>query len=240
MGTEKIEEDIEILFPKARIARMDLDSTRSKYAYKQLIDDFEQGAVDILIGTQMVSKGLDFARVSVVGILNADSLFNFPDFRSFERAYQLITQVRGRAGRGKDKGMVYLQTTQTTHPVVNYIANNLQEEFYTEVLAERRQYDYPPFSRLFDIKIISKDLHEVNHLSQELFGLLKPIFEGKILGPEFPMVSKIKNQYHKAIMIKAPKQEHQQVRRQIFEALNTLQHKHQKWIYRVSINVDPI
>ena len=240
MGTEKIEEDIEILFPKARIARMDLDSTRSKYAYKQLIDDFEQGAVDILIGTQMVSKGLDFARVSVVGILNADSLFNFPDFRSFERAYQLITQVRGRAGRGKDKGMVYLQTTQTTHPVVNYIANNLQEEFYTEVLAERRQYDYPPFSRLFDIKIISKDLHEVNHLSQELFGLLKPIFEGKILGPEFPMVSKIKNQYHKAIMIKAPKQKHQQVRRQIFEALNTLQHKHQKWIYRVSINVDPI
>ncbi|MEI6020867.1 MAG: primosomal protein N', partial [Bacteroidota bacterium] len=134
MGTEKIEEDIEILFPKARIARMDLDSTRSKYAYKQLIDDFEAGEIDILIGTQMVTKGLDFERVNLVGILNADSLLNFPDFRSFEKAYQLITQVRGRAGRSKSKGKVFLQTSQPKHAVIDFVIENKQAEFYAALL----------------------------------------------------------------------------------------------------------
>lgn len=239
MGTEKIEEDIEILFPKAKIARMDLDSTRSKYAYKQLIDDFESGEIDILIGTQMVTKGLDFERVNLVGILNADSLLNFPDFRSFEKAYHMLTQVRGRAGRSKTKGVVYLQTSQPQHPVIKFVVENNQTEFYQTVLEERKQYHYPPFSRLFEIKIISKDLNEVNHLSNELFHLLKPHFPGKILGPEFPMVAKIKNQFHKAILLKAPKTNSNAVRQLIFETLNTLQSNYKNWRYRVSINVDP-
>ncbi len=239
MGTEKIEEDIEILFPKARIARMDLDSTRSKYAYKQLIDDFEAGEIDILIGTQMVTKGLDFERVNLVGILNADSLLNFPDFRSFEKAYQMITQVRGRAGRSKSKGKVFLQTSQPKHAVIDFIIENNQAEFYSSLLTERQQFDYPPFSRLFEIKVISKDLNEVNHLSNELFQLLKPSFPGKLLGPEFPLVAKIKNQYHKAILIKAPKTHNQAIRQTLFDCLNTLQNNYKNWKYRVSINVDP-
>jgi len=239
MGTEKIEEDIEILFPKAKIARMDLDSTRSKYAYKQLIDDFESGQIDILIGTQMVTKGLDFERVNLVGILNADSLLNFPDFRSFEKAYQMITQVRGRAGRSKSKGEVFLQTSQPQHPVIKFILENNQTQFYSNVLEERKQYDYPPFTRLFEIKIISKDVNEVNHLSNELFQLLKPHFPGKLLGPEFPLVAKIKNQFHKAILVKAPRTNANEVRQVIFETLNTLQSNYKNWRYRVSINVDP-
>ncbi|MBA2613621.1 MAG: primosomal protein N' [Bacteroidetes bacterium] len=241
MGTEKIEEDIEVLFPKAKIARMDLDSTRSKYAYKQIIDDFETGNIDILIGTQMVTKGLDFNNVSVVGVLNADSLLNFPDFRSFEKAFQLITQVKGRAGRSTDKGKVFIQTTQPQHHVINYVSENKIKNFLADTLAERKQYNYPPFSRLFEINIISKDVNEVNHLSQELFQLLKPTFNENLLGPEFPLISRIKNQYYKRILIKTSKKETAlTLRKTIYSALDDLQNNFKNWKYRVSIDVDPV
>ncbi|MEI8137021.1 MAG: primosomal protein N' [Bacteroidota bacterium] len=241
LGTEKIEEDIEVLFPNAKIARMDLDSTRSKYAYKQLIDDFESGNIDILIGTQMVTKGLDFNNVSIVGVLNADSILNFPDFRSFEKAFQLITQVKGRAGRSKDKGKVFVQTTQPQHHVLNYISENKIKNFLADTLAERQQYNYPPFSRLFEINIISKDVNEVNHLSNELFQLLKPTFNENLLGPEFPLISRIKNQYYKRILIKTSKTETStSIRQTIFTALNDLQNNFKNWRYRVSIDVDPV
>ncbi len=241
LGTEKIEEDVEILFPNAKIARMDLDSTRSKYAYKQLIDDFESGQIDILIGTQMVTKGLDFNNVSIVGILNADSILNFPDFRSYEKAFQLITQVRGRAGRSKTKGKVYIQTSKPKHEVIeNVITNNL-EIFYQSILNERKQYNYPPFSRLFELSVVSKDVNEVNHLSHELMLLLKPHFSENILGPEFPLVSKIKNQYYKCILLKTNKQESpNSIRHKIFEAITTLHNNYQKWNFKVQIDVDPV
>ena len=241
MGTEKIEEDIEILFPSAKIARMDLDSTRSKYAYKQLIDDFETGNIDILIGTQMVTKGLDFNNVSVVGVLNADSILNFPDFRSFEKAFQLITQVKGRAGRSKDKGKVFIQTTQPKHQVINYIVENKLATFLSDTLQERQQYNYPPFSRLVEISIISKDLNEVNHLANELFLLLKPSFNNNLLGPEFPIVSRIKNQYYKQILIKTSKTETAiTIRQTIYTALNNLQNNFKNWRYKIAIDVDPV
>ena len=241
LGTEKIEEDIELLFPKAKIARMDLDSTRSKYAYKQLIDDFESGAIDILIGTQMVTKGLDFNNVSLVGVLNADSILNFPDFRSFEKAFQLITQVKGRAGRSSEKGKIYVQTTQTEHKVIDYIRENKTELFFEETLAERRQYNYPPFSRLIELNVIAKDVNEVNHLANELVMLLKPAFGDNLLGPEFPLISRIKNQYYKRILIKSSKQQTAlNVRQIIFTALNDLQNSYKNWRYRVSIDVDPM
>ncbi len=241
MGTEKIEEDIEILFPKAKIARMDLDSTRSKYAYKQLIDDFESGTIDILIGTQMVTKGLDFNNVSVVGVLNADSILNFPDFRSFEKAFQMLTQVKGRAGRNNEIGKVFIQTTQVEHHVIKYITENRIDTFFDETLAERKQYNYPPYSRLFEITLISKDVNEVNHLAGELFLLLKPGFGDNLLGPEFPLISKIKNQYHKHILIKTSKQQSSNaIRLTIFTALNDLQNNYKNWRYRVSIDVDPV
>ncbi|MBL7922398.1 MAG: primosomal protein N' [Bacteroidia bacterium] len=241
MGTEKIEEDIEVLFPKAKVARMDLDSTRSKYAYKQLIDDFEGGNIDILIGTQMVTKGLDFNNVSVVGVLNADSILNFPDFRSFEKAFQLMTQVKGRAGRDKEKGKVFIQTTQPQHHVINYVSGNKIKNFFADTLAERQQFNYPPFSRLFEINVISKDVNEVNHLANELFLLLKPTFNENLLGPEFPLISRIKNQYYKRILIKTSKKETTlSIRQIIFNALNDLQNNFKDWKYRIAIDVDPV
>jgi len=241
LGTEKIEEDIEILFPHAKIARMDLDSTRSKYAYKQLIDDFEGGQIDILIGTQMVTKGLDFNNVSVVGILNADSILNFPDFRSFEKAFQLITQVRGRAGRSKDKGKVFIQTSQPKHFVIENVIANKIDNFYSNILEERKQYNYPPYSRLFELSVVSRDVNEVNHLSHELLMQLKPHFGENILGPEFPLVSKIKNQYYKCLLVKSNKQESSQsIRTKIYDAITSLHNTYQKWNFKVQIDVDPV
>ncbi|MES2679837.1 MAG: primosomal protein N' [Bacteroidota bacterium] len=241
LGTEKVEEDIQILFPNAKVARMDLDSTRSKYAYKQLIDDFEAGNIDILVGTQMVTKGLDFDNVSVVGVLNADSSFNFPDFRSFEKSFQLITQVRGRAGRNKEKGKVFVQTTQPDHKVLKYILDNNITGFYGDTLLERKQYFYPPYSRLFEITVISKDVNEVNHLAAELFALLKPHFGENLLGPEFPLISRIKNQYFKRILLKSGKQQSpRELRQMVYTAINDLQAKHQSWRYKVAIDVDPV
>ncbi len=241
LGTEKIEEDIEILFPKAKIARMDLDSTRSKYAYKQLIDDFESGEIDILIGTQMVTKGLDFNNVSIVGILNADSILNFPDFRSFEKAFQLITQVRGRAGRNDKKGKVYIQTSKPKHLVIENVIKNNLESFYSEILEERKQYNYPPFSRLLELSVVSKDVNEVNHLSHELLLLLKPHFGANILGPEFPLVSKIKNKYYKRLLLKTNKLEApQSIRNNISDAITLLHTNYKKWNFKVQIDVDPV
>lgn len=241
LGTEKVEEDIELLFPSARIARMDLDSTRSKYAYKQLIDEFEAGQIDILIGTQMVTKGLDFKNVSVVGVLNADSIISFPDFRSFERAYQLLTQVRGRAGRDKEVGTVYIQTSKTAHKVIELLKENNYPHFFSETLAERKQFHYPPYRRLFELSVISKDVNEVNHLSAELFKLLDQPFKGELLGPEFPLISRVKNNYYKRILLKAPKEmQPAQVRQHLYQALDELQSLYKDWRYRVAIDVDPV
>lgn len=240
LGTEKIEEDVEILFPEAKIARMDLDSTRSKYAYKQIIDDFESGAIDILIGTQMVTKGLDFKNVQVVGILNADSILNFPDFRSFERAFQLITQVKGRAGRGNEKGTIYIQTSHPDHKVLEFVKEHNTADFFSETLKDRQQYFYPPFSRLFELTVISSDLNEVNHLANELFRELQVVFKTNLLGPEFPLVSKIKNRYHKRILLKVSREDNgKKIRGAIFSSLENLQFRHKTWKYRVAIDVDP-
>lgn len=241
LGTEKIEEDVEILFPGARIARMDLDSTRSKYAYKQLIDDFENHQIDILIGTQMVTKGLDFNNVSLVGILDADALMNFPDFRSFERAYQLITQVRGRAGRAHTKGRVLVQTSQPSHKVLQHVLNNTQNDFYNEVMAERSQFHYPPYSRLIGLSVITADKDEATHLSETLYKLLEPAFKGRLLGPEFPVVAKIRNQYHKNLLIKMDRSEKAGKTRELLQnALEDLRYGHKNWKYRVAVVVDPV
>lgn len=241
LGTEKVEEDIELLFPTAKVARMDLDSTRSKYAYKQLIDDFEAGTIDILVGTQMVTKGLDFDNVSVVGVLNADSSLNFPDFRSFEKSFQLITQVRGRAGRKKDKGRVFVQTSQPNHQVLEYITENDIAGFFKDTLHEREQFFYPPFSRLIEITVITKDVNEINHLAAELQALLKPTFGDHLLGPEFPLISRIKNQYYKRILIKTGKQQlPRDVRQIIYTAINDLQNNYKTWRYKIAIDVDPV
>lgn len=239
-GTEKIEEDIEILFPEAKVGRMDLDTTRSKHAYKQIIDDFEDRTIDILIGTQMVTKGLDFDHVSVVGILNADSLFSFPDFRSHERAFQLITQVSGRAGRKHNEGKVYIQTTQPSHPVLQYILNDDIKLFYDHQLKERQHFHYPPFSRIIELHVVSKDVQLVNNVSHELALRLKKYFGKDLLGPQFPPVSKIKNNYFKRIVLKVDKASPpNHVRQMLTAEINDLHLYYRNEKFRIQINVDP-
>jgi primosomal protein N' (replication factor Y) len=240
-GTEKIEEEIEILFPSAKVARMDLDTTRSKYAYKQLIDEFELGNIDILVGTQMVTKGLDFDHVSVVGVLNVDNVLNFPDFRSFEKAYQLIVQVSGRAGRKNKKGTVYIQTNHPEHAVINHVLADDYLQFYQSQINEREQFHYPPFTRIIELSVVSKDSNVVNDISQQLANQLKPLFGGMMLGPEFPLVAKIKDQYYKRILLKINREySPKQVRNLLKQEIDTLQFNNKKSIYRLQIDADPV
>lgn len=240
-GTEKIEEEIEILFPSAKVARMDLDTTRSKHAYKQLIDEFEMGSVDILVGTQMVTKGLDFDNVSVVGVLNVDSVLNFPDFRSFEKAYQLIVQVSGRAGRKDKKGKVYIQTSQPEHTVINQVINDSYLQFYQSQINEREKFHYPPFTRVIELSVVAKDVIVVNDIAQQLAHQLKPLFGGMMLGPEFPLVAKIKDQYHKRVLLKVNREySPTQVRSLLKQEIDTLQYNNKKSQYRLLIDADPV
>lgn len=240
-GTEKIEEEIAIFFPNARVARMDLDTTRSKYAYKQLIDEFELGNIDILVGTQMVTKGLDFDHVSVVGILNVDSILNFPDFRSYEKAYQLIVQVSGRAGRKNKKGTVYIQTNQPEHDVIRQVLADNYAQFYQSQLPEREQYHYPPFTRVIELSVVSKDVSTVNDIADQLARQLRPLFGGMMLGPEFPLVAKIKDQYHKRILLKINREySPTQVRNLLKQEIDLLQYHNKKSIYRIQVDADPV
>lgn len=240
-GTEKIEEEIEIFFPTARVARMDLDTTRSKYAYKQLIDEFEMGNIDILVGTQMVTKGLDFDNVSVVGVLNVDSVLNFPDFRSYEKAYQLIVQVSGRAGRKQKKGTVYIQTNQPEHEVIHHVLADNYLQFYHSQIQEREQYHYPPFTRVIELTVISKDVAVTNDITEQLAIQLKPLFGGMMLGPEFPLVAKIKDQYHKRILLKINREySPTQVRNLLKQQTDLLQYNNKKSIYRLQVDADPV
>ena len=201
-GTEKIEEELSIFYPKAKIARMDLDTTRSKFAHQHIIQDFEAGNIDILVGTQMVTKGLDFDNVSMVGILNADNMLNFPDFRSFERSFQLMAQVSGRAGRKSKQGKVVIQTQNPNHSIIQHVINTDFFSMYIQELLDRKNFNYPPYFRLIEITLIHKDIDMVNASSKFLADELKHHFKKRVLGPEFPMVSRIRNLYHKNILLK--------------------------------------
>ena len=194
-GTEKVEDTLAELFPQASIARMDLDTTRSKNSYQQIITDFEQHKTDILVGTQMVTKGLDFDRVSVVGILNADALVSFPDFRAFERAYQLLAQVSGRAGRKDVPGKVVIQSYQPNHPALKYVESNDFAAMYQSQIAERREYHFPPVARLVKITLKHPDEKVVAAAATALAGPLRQAFPGRVLGPEAPLVSRIQNYF---------------------------------------------
>jgi primosomal protein N' (replication factor Y) len=202
VGTERIEEELPIYFPEAQIARLDLDSTRSKHAYSRILADFQNGAIDILIGTQMITKGLDFDRVSLVGILNADLLLRYPDFRSIERAFQLMTQVAGRAGR-KKKGTVIIQSQDPNQWVIQQVKNGNYEGVLNQEMKERREFLYPPFTRLIKLTVQHKSLELVDYCAAQLKEeLLKLTSEQFLLGPEYPVVARVKNRYNKNIMIK--------------------------------------
>ena len=201
-GTEQIEAEVKALFPEHKVARMDLDTTKGKYGFAKLISAFEQQRIDILVGTQMLTKGLDFRNVKLVGIINADSLLNFPDFRAHERCYQLLSQVAGRAGRTEIRGKVLIQTYQPLHQILQQVSENAYEKMFQEQIKDRKIYKYPPFERLIKITLKHKDYNTVNTASEWLANYLKQQFSFPVLGPEFPAISRIRNQFHKNIILK--------------------------------------
>ena len=240
-GTEKIEEELQLFFPEAKIARMDLDSTRSRFAHEHLINDFEERKIDILVGTQMVTKGLDFENVSTVGILNADQMMNFPDFRSHERSFQMMAQVAGRAGRNSKRGKVILQTYSPKHKIIQHVIENNFIAMYNEELEHRRIFEYPPFHRLIELTVMDKDIHKINAASEELGKKLKSAFGKRVLGPEFPLIPRIKNLYHKKLVIKISKEESaNKVKEKIRSAITELQSYPPYKYLRVQADVDPI
>ena len=201
-GTEKIEEQVREVFPEARVARMDLDTTRSRNAYERIITDFGAGRTNILIGTQMISKGLDFDKVSVVGILNADSMLNYPDFRAYEHAFMMMAQVSGRAGRKGKRGLVVLQTKSKDVPVIQQVVRNDYVALYKDLIAERQTFHYPPYYHLIYIYMKHRSDEVVHTASIEMGSRLRQWFSGRVLGPDKPAVAKVKSQNIRKIVLK--------------------------------------
>lgn len=206
-GTEQIEEEVKLLFPDYKAARMDLDTTRGKYGYEKIITAFEQQEVDILVGTQMLTKGLDFRNVKLVGIMNADNMLNFPDFRAHERSFQLMLQVSGRAGRTDKRGKVLIQTYNPEHRILQQVSTNNYIEMYKEQMNDRYNYKYPPVYKQIKITLKHKDYNRVEAGSQWMAKSLRQVFGDAILGPESPPIARIRNQFHKNILIKIPKKQ---------------------------------
>ncbi|ARV05695.1 primosomal protein N' [Polaribacter sp. SA4-10] len=223
-GTEQIELELKDLFPDFKIGRMDLDTTRGKHGYQKIIGAFEAREIDVLVGTQMLSKGLDFDNVSLVGILNADTMLNFPDFRAHERGYQMMVQVSGRAGRSKKQGNVAIQTYNPFHKILQQVSTTNYTEMYKEQLQERWQYKYPPYFRLIKITLKHRDYNKVDIGVNWLFKALYSSFGENVLGPTAPAVSRIRNQYIKNIVIKIPpKQNLANTKNQITKIRNTFE-----------------
>jgi primosomal protein N' (replication factor Y) (superfamily II helicase) len=242
-GTEKIEDDLRDLLPEARVARMDLDTTKTKNAYLDIIGAFEKGEIDILVGTQMLSKGLDFDGVTLVGVFNADKMIHFPDFRSPERAFQLITQVSGRSGRRNNAGKVLIQTASPDNRILQYIVNNDYESFYTDEIIDREAYNYPPYTRL--IEIIIKDVsQEVAHKAAAVLAESISNYLGKdrVLGPEKALVERVRNKYVFEIWIKLEKEKINMAATKTFllnEKINVMAQKAFKSV-QIIFNVDAI
>lgn len=240
-GTEKVEEEIKLIFPTAKVARMDLDTTRGKYSLQQLVNDFEEKKIDILVGTQMVTKGLDFENVSLVGILQADQLMNFPDFRASERSFQLMAQVAGRAGRREKRGEVIIQTFNPKHPVIECVLGNDYQTLYLNEIAERLEFHYPPFYRLIRLSLKGKDHVLLDNGAQYFADRLRGHFGARVLGPEFPPVSKIRNEFVKDILLKIEREANSTKMKEIIwkEMIELKAHADFKAL-RVVADVDPV
>jgi primosomal protein N' (replication factor Y) len=239
-GTEKIEDEVALFFPEKKIERMDLDSTRAKHAYSEIIARFEAREIDILVGTQMITKGLDFDNVSLVGILNADTMLNQPDFRAFERSYQLMTQVAGRAGRNKDQGEVIIQTANPLHQILNDVKESDFKHMIDSQLIERQHYGYPPYTRLIRLTVRHKDLQKVEDGSKALSIYLRSQLDKQILGPEFPPISKIQNLFLKNILMKIDKSQNLLASKLFLkQCIEHLQSQEQFKSVEVVITIDP-
>lgn len=239
-GTEKIEDELALYFPKITIKRMDLDTTRAKNAYQTIISEFENREIDVLIGTQMVTKGLDFDNVGLVGVLSADQLLKFPDFRAFERSYHLMSQVAGRAGRSEKRGSVVIQTFEPNHWIIQKVMQHDFVGMYTQEIIERRNFHYPPFFRIILLRLKHRNQDKLEFGAMVLTKKLQEIFKDRVLGPEAPPVGRIRNMYIKNIRIKferdaSPKK----VKERIHQEIDRFLAEHDFRSIRIDIDVDP-
>ena len=239
-GTEKIEDEIKIVFPAAHVERLDQDTTRSKNSFNKIIKAFEERRIDILIGTQMISKGLDFENLTVVGVLNADNLLNYPDFRAHERSFQLMEQVSGRAGRRQKQGKVVIQTSDPYNRIVRLVLRHDYYGLFKLQSEERKTFNYPPFSRIVKLTIKHKDRSLLDNFSEILGKDLKEIFGKRVLGPESPVIGQVQKWYIKTILIKIEKDKaHGRTKQLIVEAVERLEKEKGASSVRVAIDVDP-
>jgi primosomal protein N' (replication factor Y) len=239
-GTEKIEDEIKIVFPAASVARMDQDTTRNKNSFNKLIRAFEERRIDILIGTQMISKGLDFENLTVVGILNADNLLNYPDFRAHERSFQLIEQVSGRAGRRQKQGKVVIQTSDPANKIIRLVLRHDYLTMFRTQSEERQTFNYPPFCRMVKISIRHKERAQLNYFSDILGKDLKEIFGKRVLGPESPVISQVQLWYIKTVLIKIEREKPPVKAKQlILEAISRLEKEKGASSLKIAIDVDP-
>jgi len=239
-GTEKVEEEIDLMFPDAKVSRMDLDSTRKKNSFQKIMTDFEEGKTDILTGTQMLTKGLDFDNVNVVGVLSTDNMLSFPDFRANERSFQMISQVSGRAGRKGRQGKVILQSWNPEHKIIKNIVFNDFMSMYTGELKEREKFRYPPYYRLINIKVKHKDFKVLNNAADVFGNILRSKFGNMVYGPEFPMVSRIRLFYIKQLLIKLPRNKSQfEMKSIILESLEEFRKLAAYKSVLVNFDVDP-
>ena len=239
-GTEKIEDEIKIVFPATRVARMDQDTTRNKNSFNKIIRTFEERRIDILIGTQMISKGLDFENLTVVGVLNADNLLNYPDFRAHERSFQLMEQVSGRAGRRQKQGKVVIQTSDPSNRIIRQVLQHDYESMFRIEVEERMTFNYPPFCRMVIISIKHKDRGQLGFYSDILGRDLKEIFGKRVLGPQSPVISQVQLWYIKTILIKIEKEKPPAKAKQlIIEAIERLEKMKGASSLKISVDVDP-
>ena len=240
-GTEQIEESLQELIPEYVTKRMDYDTTRGKNAHQQIITDFEQGRIDVLVGTQMVTKGLDFDNVSLVGILNADSMLHFPDFRAYERAFQLMMQVAGRAGRKGKQGKVLVQTYDEEQEMFSLLKAHDYTSFIDKQIEERRLFSYPPFNRLIGITLKHKNQRKLDESSTALVDLMRKSFGTRVLGPEYPAISRIRNYYHKNVLLKIEHKASISVAKSILHTIIEKMKNHSDYkSVRFILDVDPV
>jgi len=239
-GTEQIEDELPLIFEGIRVGRLDTDTARSLSRTRTMINQFGEGKLDLLIGTQMLSKGLDFGNVTLVGVLDADQMLHFPDFRAFERSYQLISQVSGRAGRRKKRGKVIVQTMDPEHPVIQFIKNNDFEGLYADQMEERELFGYPPFKRMIRINFRHKIPSILDGATDLIARELKEIFSSRVLGPQYPPVRKTHNMFQKQIILKIEREvSYERARELLKEVLGRLSGNEVYRSVRISVDVDP-
>jgi primosomal protein N' (replication factor Y) len=239
-GTEKIEDEIKLVFPSARVARMDQDTTRGKNSFNRLLKALDDRQIDILIGTQMISKGLDIENLTVVGVLNADNLLNYPDFRAHERSFQMMEQVSGRAGRRKKVGKVIIQTSDPDNKIIRLVLNHDYKNMFRMQADERKEFNYPPFCRLIKVSIRHKERSVLNILSDYLGRDLKKIFGNRILGPEYPLISRVQQWYIKTILIKLEREiPPAKAKKLIAESIERVEKEKGASSLKIAVDVDP-